>query len=136
MTQSTQTSNIWILALIGGIIGATINAIIALLAPSLTGQSLLVPNPNTNLVEQLPLFAVIAASLIPAFVGAGVLLGLQKLSNQGIRVFQIIGVVIALLSLVGPITMPISTEIKIVLNLMHLVAASSIIVALSCYKKA
>ncbi len=136
MTQTSATTNLWLLALIGGIVGAVINILIALIAPSLIGQSLQIPNPSTNVLEPLPLFAVITASLVPAFIGAGVLLGLKKFFTNGTRVFQIVGVVFALLSLIGPMTMPMSNEIKIVLNLMHLVAAASIIIALSRYKKA
>jgi hypothetical protein len=132
----TQPTNIWLLALTGGAIGAAINAVLALLAPSLTGQALQVPNPNTNVLENLPLFAVIAASLIPSFIAAGVLLLLRRLTANGTRIFQILGAVLAVLSCLPPLGMPIADAVKVVLLVMHLVAAAAIILTLTRPQKA
>jgi hypothetical protein len=131
MTQITTNTNIWILAGKGGIIGAAINSIIFLIAGNIQ-----VPNPNTNTLESLPIFAVIAASLIPAFIGAGILLGFQKFVANGTQVFLIIGAILGLLSNIPMLTMPITTETKIALFLMHIVAATSILISLSRAKKA
>jgi hypothetical protein len=131
MNQTSTTPNLWTLALTGGAIGAVINTLIILLAPSIIGEAIQVPNPSTNALEPLPLFAVIAASIVPAFIGLGILLLLQRFTKNSMTIFLSIGVVFTLLSLIGPFTMPINFGVKIALNLMHLVAAASILVALS-----
>ena len=136
MNQTSTTPNLWTLALTGGVIGAIINALIFLIAPSIIGQAIQVVNPNTNLLEPLPLFAVIAASVVPAFAAAGLLLALQRFTKNPMSIFLGIGIVFALFSLIGPFTMPMTMGVKLTLNLMHLVAAASILAALSRAKKA
>jgi hypothetical protein len=131
-----QSSNIWLLALTGGAIGAAINSLLGLVFPSLTGQALQVPNPATQVLENLPLFAVIAASIVPSFAAAGVLLLLRRLTANGTQIFQILGAVLALLSCLPAFGMPITTEVKIVLSLMHLVAAAAIVLTLTRPQKA
>ena len=136
MTQTASTTNLWLLALVGGIIGATANTLIALIAPGIIGQPLQAPNPSTNTLEAIPLFAVIAASLIPAFLGAGFLVLLQKFTKNPLQKFQLIAIVLALLSLISPMTLPTNLGGKMALGLMHLVAATSIVWALSRARKA
>ncbi len=136
MTQSNPTPNIWILSLIGGIIAAVLNTVIALIAPSILGQDILIPNRSTNILEPLPLFAVIAASLVPAFAAAAVLLGLQKFTKNPIGIFQITAIILTVLSLFPLATLNISLGIKIALGLMHIVAAASIVGTLTRPKAA
>jgi Family of unknown function (DUF6069) len=136
MTQIASTTNLWLLALVGGIIGAIINTLIALIAPGIIGQPLQAPNPSTKTLEAIPLFAVIAASLIPAFLGAGFLVLLQRFTTNPLQKFQIIAVTFALLSLISPMTLPINLGGKMALSLMHLVAAASIVWSLSRARKA
>lgn len=136
MTQTAAKTSIWLLALLGGIVAVIVNSLIALIAPSLIGQSMMIPNPSTNTLETLSLVAVIAASFIPAFVAAGFLLLLQRFTQNALQKFQIIAAVFACLSLFGPISLPISLGVKIALCLMHLGAAISIVGALSQTKKA
>jgi Family of unknown function (DUF6069) len=131
-----QPNNIWLLALTGGAIAAPINSVLALLAPTLIGQPIQIPNPNTQVLENLPLFAVITASLVPSFAAAGVLLLLRRLTATGTRIFQILGAVLALLSCIPTFTMPISPQVKIILSVMHLVAATSIVLTLTRPQKA
>jgi hypothetical protein len=134
--MTTTKPNIWLLALIGGVIGAIINSLIALIAPSLTGQALTVPNPSTQVLENLPLFAIIAASIVPSFVGAGVLLLLRRFFPNGTQIFQIFGAVLAVLSCIPAFGMPITNEVKVVLSVMHLVAAAAIVLTLTRPQKA
>jgi hypothetical protein len=134
--MTSTKPNIWFLALIGGVIGAIINSLIALIFPSLTGQALSVPNPSTNVLENLPLFAVIAASIVPSFAGAGVLLLLRRFVANGTAVFQGVSAVVAVLSCLPAFGMPITTEVKIVLSIMHLVAAAAIVLTLTRPQKA
>lgn len=118
------------LAAAGGAIGAVINTAIALIAPALIGGAVQISRGGSPL-EDLPLIAVIAASIIPAFVAAAVLWLLARFVKTPILIFQIIAVVITLLSLFSPFRIPVSLGAQLTLCLMHIVAAASITLALS-----
>ena len=118
------------LALVGGAIGAVINTAIALIAPALIGSAVQISRGGSPL-EDLPLIAVIAASIIPAFVAAAVLWLLGRFVKTPILIFQIIAAVITLLSLFSPFRIPVSLGAQLTLCLMHIVAAASITLALS-----
>ena len=119
------------LALTGGVIGAVINAVIALIAPALIGGPVQVSQPGSTALQDLPLIAVIAASLIPAFVAALVLYLLGRFTKAPIQIFQITAGVLTFLSLFSPFAIPTSLGAQLTLCLMHLVAAASITLALS-----
>lgn len=126
-----ENRRLLLLALIGGVTGAVINAAIALIAPVLIGGAVQVSQPGSAVLQDLPLPAVIAASIIPAFVAAGVLWLLGRFTKAPIQIFQIIAVVIALLSLISPFGIPVSLGSQLTLCLMHIVAAATITLALS-----
>ncbi len=118
------------LAAAGGAIGTVFNLAIALIAPALIGGAVQISRPSSPL-EDLPLIAVIAASIIPAFVAAAVLWLLGRLTKAPIQIFQIIAVVITVLSLFSPFGIPTTLGAQLTLCLMHIVAAASITLALS-----
>ena len=137
MTASTTTAprlenrRLLPLALTGGAIGAAVNAAIALIAPALIGGAVQVSQPGSTVLQDLPLIAVIAASIIPAFVAAAVLWLLGRFTKTPVQIFQILAVVLALLSLISPFGIPTSLGAQLTLCLMHIVAAASITIALS-----
>lgn len=120
-----------LLALIGGVVGAVVNVAIALIAPALIGAAVQVAQPGTTVLQDLPLPAVIAASITPAFVAAAVLWLLGRFTKAPIQIFQIIAVVIALLSLFSPFSIPVGLGSQLALCAMHIVAALTITLALS-----
>jgi Family of unknown function (DUF6069) len=134
-TESLETRRLLPLALTGGAIGAIINIVVFFIAPVIIGGAVQVATPPTNAVQDLPIFPVVMASLVPAFVGAGVLWLLNRFTSAPVRLFQILGAVIAVLSLVGPFGLPINLGSKITLCIMHLVAATSIVLVLSRAKR-
>ena len=137
MTASTTTAprlenrRLLPLALMGGAIGAVVNAAIALIAPALIGGAVQVSQPGSTVLQDLPLIAVIAASIIPAFVAAAVLWLLGRFTKTPVQIFQILAVVLALLSLISPFGIPTSLGAQLTLCLMHIVAAATITLALS-----
>ena len=121
-----QNRRLPLLALIGGATGAVVNVAIALM-----GAAVQVAQPGTTVLQDLPLPAVIAASIIPAFVAAAVLWVLGRFIKAPIQIFQIIAGVIALMSLFSPFSLPVSLGSQLTLCAMHIVAALTITLALS-----
>ena len=126
-----QNRRLPLLALIGGATGAVVNVAIALIAAALMGAAVQVAQPGTTVLQDLPLPAVIAASIIPAFVAAAVLWVLGRFVKAPIQIFQIIAGVIALMSLFSPFSLPVSLGSQLTLCAMHIVAALTITLALS-----
>jgi hypothetical protein len=70
---------------------------------------------------------IILMSAVPGLLAAGVLLGLNRLFRRGLRIFQAVAAVLALLSLGGPLSLPIDGGTIAALASMHLAAAVSIV---------
>lgn len=121
-------------AFIGGGIAAVVNLLIFFILPPVLGAAPIMvqmgpPGPDTPFAE-LPAFAVVAASLIPAFMAAGLLWLLGRFTARPFSTFRIIAVVGLLLSF-GPLfTAPMPTGTVISLGLMHVVAAVAIVYTL------
>lgn len=76
--------------------------------------------------------SVIAWATIPPAIGATVLLALLgRFTRRPFLIFQIIALVFLLLSFGGPLSLPVSGTVKVVLGIMHTVAASAIVGVLS-----
>lgn len=128
--QTVANAKLLPAALIGGGIAAAVNLLIFLILPPVLGAAPIMvqmgpPGPDTPFVE-MPAFAVVAASLIPAFIAAGLLWLLGRFTARPFSIFRIIAVVGLLLSF-GPIfSAPMTTGAAISLGLMHVVAAAAI----------
>lgn len=118
-------------ALVGGGIAAIANVALFLISSAL-GTSFVIPLMGEGSPpQQLPTFFVIVASVLPAFAAAAFLAVLDRLFAQPLRWFQLIGWLAALLSLGGPLTLPVALTTRLVLSSMHIIAAAAIIGALS-----
>lgn len=127
MSESEQNSigKTIIAGLFGGGIAAVINVIIYFIAGPLN-----VAQPGGE-IAPVTLVPIIVASIIPA-IFAGITLWLtRRFTSNGTRIFQILAVVLLLLSFASPFTAAETTAIALGLNLMHLVAGSSIIWSLT-----
>jgi hypothetical protein len=84
------------------------------------------PSASAN-GQSIGLINVVMASIVPMFVAALILLGLNALSSNPLKIFNIIAVVFTLLSLASPFQgiqgAPIG--MKLCLALMHIVAAAA-----------
>lgn len=78
--------------------------------------------------SDVPYVAVLASSVLPLFVGAGVLWLLGRFTTSALRVWTIIAIVLTVLSLTGPLFLPVDTGSKIALILMHIGAGTAAIV--------
>src|SRR3989304_4547410 len=74
----------------------------------------------------------IAQATIPPAIGATILLAiLGRFTRRPFLIFQIITAVFLLLSFGGPLSLPVSGVVKMVLGLIHIVAAGIIVCVLS-----
>jgi hypothetical protein len=75
----------------------------------------------------LPIGMVIVMSAVLGVLAAGVLYGLQRGTRHALSIFQGVAAVLVLLSLAGPLTLPIDRGTMAALAAMHLTAAASIV---------
>jgi Family of unknown function (DUF6069) len=122
--------NIWMSALIAGAVAAVANVVVYFVAGA-ANVPLQIVAPNTGQLERLALLPVVLASLIPAFAAAAVLLLLRRFAPRADTIFQVIAVVIVIVSFGGPLGNPTDAATKFVLNLMHVVAGAVITVGLT-----
>lgn len=125
--ERVPAGRLWLLALAAAGIAAVVNLLIWLLA----GVANLPLNIQMGGPEApvVPLSAgpVIVMSVVPALAGAALLWLLGRVTAQPFRWFTIIAVVVLLLSLAGPLLLPVALANKLVLSLMHVVAAGVIV---------
>jgi hypothetical protein len=112
--------------LIAGALAAVLNVIVfyiaTVLGVDLTGPFM---GPEAPPITLAPV-QVIISSAVPA-LGAGLLLWLLgRFTPRPITIFAAIVVVLGLLSLGAPLTLPVSTAIQVTLGAMHVVAATAI----------
>ena len=109
-----------------GVIAAVLNAVVYLVSSALGAIPLDVEIPNTG--GPLPLGAVIGFSFVPALLAAGFLALLGRFVRRPIRVFAVVAVVVFLLSLYTPFSIPDAPFAMILaLELMHAVATIVIV---------
>jgi hypothetical protein len=122
--QKTIGSTI-IAGLIGGGIAAAINLVIYFIVGPLN-----VTQPDGAL-GPVTLIPILMASIVPGAFG-GIFLWLsRRFTKNGTRTFQIIAVILLLLSLASPFMAAETTSIALSLDLMHLVAGGAIIWSLT-----
>jgi len=111
--------------LLAGIIAGTLNVVIYFIAKQMSWVSNSVLLPGGKPLTLLP---IIFSSVIPSILAAVTLFALDRMSDNPISIFTIIGIVILLLSLGGPFSIPrLPTSTRLTLALMHLIAGGVII---------
>lgn len=106
-----------------GLAAGVANLLVYALSRAL-GAPFLVPmgGPGAEAVP-LPFFAIIMACALPGLVAAALYWGLGRFTGRATTIFLAISAVFALVSLAGPLTLPIDLGTRLSLALMHLVAA-------------
>jgi len=133
--SENATPNIWLSGLIGGAL-AFVSVLILFAVARLLGVTLLVgaPPDQTALVP-LTAIQLMLFTFIPAVIATVLYAVLRLILKQNAtRIFQVIAVIILLLSLGGPLSMSVSVANKIILVLMHIMTALSIVWALTLRK--
>ena len=115
---------------IAGVVSAIINAILFYISKSagIITDYILLPANN----EPMTVVPIVLSSLIPSILGAIVYYFIQKYSNSGLKIFQIISVVLLFVSFVNPFMIPnVTAAYAIALNIMHIVVVASLLFFLS-----
>lgn len=115
------------LGLLAAALASAVNLTIYALSKALFNLPFLVPMQSGTEPNPLPVFMVILMSAVPGVLAAGVLFGLNRFTRRGLLVFQVVAVVLALLSLAGPLSLPIDGGTSAALASMHLGAAVAIV---------
>jgi uncharacterized protein len=137
MTNSTNLNNsvsvnrlLWA-APAAGAVAAVGNMAVWAVARGLSVPLDIPMGPQPDALTALGAGPIIAVSFIPALL-AGVLLAvLGRFFTNPLRVFQILAGAGLLLSLIGPLVLPVAGATKVVLLTMHMVAAAGIVGVLS-----
>lgn len=136
-TEQVASSRLWRAALIAAIGTAVANLLVFVVAKNVFGLGLAIPLGGAGSpIEPLPAFMVVIATAVPALAAAGLLALLARFTRRPILIFQIIAAVFVLLSLGGPLSLPVDTATKLVLSLMHLAAAAVITGVLTTWSRA
>ena len=115
------------LGLRGAALASVVNVAIYYLGRALFNLPFAIPMQTGAEPSPLPVIMVVVASTVPALLAAVVLYILNRLSRHGLRIFVALSVVLALLSLVGPLSLPIDGGTIAALSLMHFGAAAAIV---------
>ena len=114
-------------ALLAAILAAVANAVVLTIEKNVFKLPMLVTTvPGTNLTP-LSYLMVIEVSAAVAIAAALLLIFLARFVAHPIRWFQIIALVILVLSLAGPLSIPVDMATRMALGAMHLVAALVIV---------
>jgi hypothetical protein len=124
---------------IAGIIAAAVNLILYLVAKNVFDVSFIIPmqGPGSEL-GVLPWPMVVIFSFIPAILAAAFLWLLARFLRHPLLVFQIVAVVLLILSFGAPLNLgdDADTPTKVWLELMHVVAGVAIIGSLTMAARA
>jgi hypothetical protein len=122
--------------LLGGATAAVANLVLYAVARALFAVSFIIPDmaaPGQTMSLPIPMIAI--ASVGPALLAALLLWLLGRFFVRPLRIFQGISAVLLLLSLAPPMTLEADLATRIVLTLMHVVAAAAIVGALSASQR-
>jgi hypothetical protein len=127
-TERVSFSRLLWVGPLAAVVAAVANLIVFVIVQSLLGITLMGPaGPGSTEMAPLPATAVIISSAVPAVAATLLLAVLGKFLAHPIRVFWIVSVVVLLLSFAGPLGLPVDAATKIILSLMHGVAAVAIV---------
>lgn len=135
-TQETKTSfgKIILFSLAAGLISTVINLILFFIgkAAGFFPDTVLIPNQNAP----LNFVNFIISSIVPSLV-AGLVMGLiYKFAKKPKKVFNIISIVLVLLSFINPFFIPgAPIMMAVMLNLMHIVVAGNLMYIFNKYIK-
>ena len=109
-------------------VAAVINVAVYLIATA-AGVEILVPQGGTP--TPLSVVPVVVFTIVPLVLAAVLLLVLRRVGVSGPRVFAGVVVVVALLSLLAPLTADLTASNKVTLAVMHVVAGLAALVGLT-----
>lgn len=135
--RATASSNLWVAGALAALVSSVANLVIYFAVPALFNLSLDIPimGPGSE-IQHMPFFQVIIVSVLTSFVAAGVLALLNRFTARPITIFRVAAVVLLVLSLGAPFSMPVSLGIQLTLAAMHVVSAAIIAYFLTAGERA
>ncbi len=128
ISTSVDTRKLLTVAPLAGLVAAAINAVLFYIGTA-TGAipaDLIIPNAG----QPLTIGPVIIASVVPVIVAGLLLALLNRFTKRPLRIFNVIAVVLLVLSFTSPFSIPnVPVGMIIILNLMHVVVAGAVLVA-------
>lgn len=122
-----------LVGLVAGLVAAVVDVIIFFIGSSLGVPFIISMGPGQE--QTLNALPFIATSVIPALLAAVFYGLLGRLTKRATTIFVVVAVVFALLSLSGPLLMPVAQSTRLVLALLHLVTAAIITYGLTRYAR-
>jgi hypothetical protein len=112
------------------ILGAGVANTVVGLGSDAAGVAMAVKGFGADVRESIPVFAYFVSTMIGGAVGLLIMLAMKR-KGATKKTFVIVTGVLTVLSLISPLTADASSGTKIVLELLHLIAAALIIPALA-----
>ncbi len=110
----------------GAVVALVVNTVVFFAGSAILGAPIQASTDGTN-PSDVVYVGVIVSSVVPIFVGAGLLWLFARFMTSALRVWTIVAIVVVVLSLAAPTFLPVDGGSKIALALMHIAAASSAI---------
>lgn len=120
-----------IVGLVAGLAAGVANLLVYFITAALFSLPYLVPagGPGTE-PAPLPIFAIVAACAIPGLLAGILYWALGRFTSRATTIFTVVAIAFALISLGGPLTLPIDLGTRLALAAMHIVAAAIITLGL------
>lgn len=122
---ASGSARLLVVALVAGVLAAVVNLLVFVVA-SAAGVPFMVQLGPGMPFQELNALPFIFSALMPALVGAGIYALLLRFTQRGATIFTGLAVVVALLSLISPLSMDVAWSTRLVLALLHLTTAAII----------
>jgi hypothetical protein len=127
-TRSSATTAPFRGAAIGIGLALVANLVVFFAANALLDGSIQVMTPGTTTGADLPLLAVVLATVVPLLVGGVTLWLLTKMTGRALAVWSVVAAVVAVASLAQPLVLDVDAGSKVALSIMHLATGAMAIV--------
>lgn len=115
-----------LVGLLAGLLAGLANLLVYFVGSALSAPFLVPMGGPGSPPMPLPLLAIIVASTIPALGAAVLYWALGRFVRNATTIFLVVAVVFALISLAGPMSLPIELSTRLSLSAMHFVAGAII----------
>ena len=135
--QKVATNHLWWVTIAAIVIALIGNAILYFIGNAVIDGGLTAVRPGETDPNKLPFFVMTIATVVPAIIGA-IIFALLDRFNRPVSIFRIMAVIVTVLSFAPVIQLPDTVLIgsKIILGLMHIVAAVAITGILTTFGRA
>lgn len=135
--QKVATNHLWWVTLTAIVLAVIGNIILYFIGEAVLGGDLMAVPPGSTDPTPLPIGVIIGATAVPAIIGALVLVLLNR-TLRPITIFRWLAVIVTILSFIPVFQLPASITVgsKVILGLMHIVAAVIITGLLTTFGRA